>query len=167
MAFASAGEMAMACTAFSKRSDCSSLIMPLRSRQLVAQNTSWQHNRIGCQSDRLLSCGRASTNLATVSFGGEIRRRRQALGWTLEQLAERSKLSPNYVGTIESGRRDPSLSTVLALAKGLRVPAGELLGPVKDLTPAAYDVGRTYDGSPEDVQDLVVRLLHVTTRRRR
>ena len=102
-----------------------------------------------------------------MSFGDEVRRRREALGWTLEQLAERSKLSPNYIGSVENGRRDPSLSTVLALAKGLRVPAGELLGAVKDLSPAAYEVGRAYDASPQDVQDLVVRLLRVTSRRRR
>lgn len=102
-----------------------------------------------------------------MAFGDEIRRRREALGWTLEQLAERSKLSPNYIGTVENGRRDPSLSTVLALAKGLRVAAGELLGPVKDLSPAAYDVGRQFDAASEDVQELVVRLLRVIGRRRR
>ena len=102
-----------------------------------------------------------------MSFGDEVKRRRASLGWTLEQLAERSGLSPNFVGTVENGRRDPSLSTVLALAKGLRVPPGELLGPVKELSPAAYDVGRTFDASSEDVQDLVVRLLRVTGRRRR
>lgn len=102
-----------------------------------------------------------------MAFGDEIRRRREALGWTLEQLAERAKLSPNYIGTVENGRRDPSLSTVLALAKGLRVPPGELLGPVKDLSPAAYDVGRAYDASPEEVQDLLVRLLRFASRRRR
>ena len=45
-------------------------------------------------------------------------------------------------------RRDPSLSTVYALAKGLRAPPGELLGPVKDLSPEAYDVGRQYDAAP-------------------
>ena len=102
-----------------------------------------------------------------MSFGSTIRRRREALGLTLEQLAERAGLSPNYVGTVENGRRDPSLSTVYALAKGLRVPPGELLGPVKDLSPEAYDVGRQYEAAPEDVQDLVARLLRVVTRRRR
>lgn len=102
-----------------------------------------------------------------MSFGDEIRRRREALGWTLEQLAERSKLSPNYIGTVENGRRDPSRSTVLALAKRLRVAPGELLGPVKDLSPAAYDVGRQFDAASEDVQELVVRLLRVIGRRRR
>lgn len=86
---------------------------------------------------------------------------------TLELLAERAGLSPNYIGTVENGRRDPSLSTVFALAKGLRVPPGELLGPVKELSSEAYDVGRQYDAAPEDVQDLVLRVLRVAARRRR
>ena len=102
-----------------------------------------------------------------MSFGRTVRRKREALELTLEQLAERSNLSPNYVGTVENGRRDPSLSTVLALAKGLRVPPGELLGPVKELSSEAYEIGRQYDAAPEEAQDLVVRLLRVVARRRR
>lgn len=102
-----------------------------------------------------------------MSFGRSVKRRREALELTLEQLAERAGLSPNYIGTVENGRRDPSLSTILALAKGLRVPAGELLGPVKALSAEAYDVGRQYDAAPDDAQDLVVRLLRVVARRRR
>lgn len=102
-----------------------------------------------------------------MSFGNTVKRRREALGLTLEQLAERAGLSPNYIGTVENGRRDPSLSTVLALAKGLRVPPGELLGPVKDLSAEAYEVGRQYDAAPEDAQDLVMRLLRLVGRRRR
>ena len=102
-----------------------------------------------------------------MSFGRAVRRRREALGLTLEELAERAALSPNYIGTVENGRRDPSLSTILALAKGLRVPPGELLGPVKDLSSDAYDIGRQYDAAPEDAQDLVARILRVVGRRRR
>lgn len=102
-----------------------------------------------------------------MSFGSSVKRRREALELTLEQLAERAGLSPNYIGTVENGRRDPSLSTILALAKGLRVPAGELLGPVKELSAEAYDIGRQYDAAPEEAQDLVVRLLRVVARRRR
>ena len=102
-----------------------------------------------------------------MSFGRSVKRRREALGLTLEALAERAGLSPNYIGTVENGRRDPSLSTVLALAKGLRIAPGELLGPVKELSSEAYDVGRAYDAAPEEAQDLVVRLLRVVGRRRR
>lgn len=102
-----------------------------------------------------------------MSFGRAVRRRREALELTLEELAERSGLSPNYIGTVENGRRDPSLSTVLALAKGLRVAPGELFGPIKELSSEAYEIGRQYDASPDDVQDLVVRVLRVAGRRRR
>jgi transcriptional regulator with XRE-family HTH domain len=86
---------------------------------------------------------------------------------TLEQLAERSGLSPNYVGSVENGRRDPSLSTVLALVKGLKSTPGELLGGVKELTPEAFEAGRLFDGASAELQDVVLRLLRAVSRRRR
>ncbi|TKD03392.1 XRE family transcriptional regulator [Polyangium fumosum] len=102
-----------------------------------------------------------------VDFGKEVRRRREALGLTLEQLAERARLTPNYIGGIEAGRRDPSLSSVLALAKGLGVPPGELVGGIHDLEPAAIEAARLFQGASEDVQDAVLRLLRAVTRGRR
>lgn len=107
------------------------------------------------------------TNLRHVEFGREVRRRREALGLTLEQLAERSGLTPNYIGGVETDKRNPSLSTVLGLAKGLRVPAGELLSGVKDLSPAALEAGRLFEAAPADVQDAVLRLLRAVAKRRR
>jgi transcriptional regulator with XRE-family HTH domain len=82
---------------------------------------------------------------------------------TLEQLAERSGLTPNYIGGVETQKRNPSLSTVLALAKGLKVAPGELLSGVKDLTPAALEAGRLFEASPPEVQDAVIRLLRAVT----
>jgi transcriptional regulator with XRE-family HTH domain len=102
-----------------------------------------------------------------VSFGATIRRKREALGFTLEKLAERAHLSPNYVGTVENGRRDPSLSTVLALAKALRVPPAELLGGVKDLGPDGLEAGRLFESASSEVQEAVLHLLRVVARRRR
>ena len=107
------------------------------------------------------------TNLRTVDFGAEVRRRREALSLTLEQLAERSGLTPNYIGGVETAKRNPSLSTVLGLAKGLRVPPGELLSGVKDLTPAALEAGRLFEASPPEVQDAVLRLLRAVSNKRR
>jgi transcriptional regulator with XRE-family HTH domain len=98
--------------------------------------------------------------------GKEVRRRREALGLTLEVLAERAGLTPNYVGTVENGKRDPSLSTILALAKGLHVPPAELLG-VKELGPAGVEAGRLFEAAAPDVQDAVLKLLRAVTRRRR
>lgn len=102
-----------------------------------------------------------------MDFGREVRRRREALGLTLEQLAERAGLTPNYVGSVEHGRRDPSLSTVAALAKGLRVPAAELLGGVQELGPVGLEGGRLLDAAPADVQGAVLALLRAVVRRRR
>jgi transcriptional regulator with XRE-family HTH domain len=68
------------------------------------------------------------------------------LGRSCELQAERSKLSPNYIGTVESGHRDPSLSTVLALAKALRVPAGELVGGIEDVSAEALEAARLFQG---------------------
>ena len=102
-----------------------------------------------------------------MDFGREIRRRRETLGMTLEQLAESSKLTPNYIGTIENGKRDPSLSTVLALAKGLRGPPAELFGGIQDLSPPATEAGLLFDGSPSDVQDAVLQILRSVSKRKR
>jgi transcriptional regulator with XRE-family HTH domain len=89
------------------------------------------------------------------------------LGLTLEQLAERSELTPNYIGSVENGRRDPSLSTVLALAKGLNVGAGELLGGRGDLGPQASEAACLLESLTPELQDAVLELLRVLTRKRR
>ena len=102
-----------------------------------------------------------------MDFGDEIRRRRQALDMTLEQLAESAHLTPNYIGTIENGKRDPSLSTVLALAKGLRMQPGELFGGQEGMSAAAVEAGLLFDSSPVDVQEGVLQILRSVARRRR
>jgi transcriptional regulator with XRE-family HTH domain len=66
-------------------------------------------------------------SLATA-FGRKIRRLRTALGWTVAVLAERAGLSPNYLGAIEIGTREPSLSAIAAVAGALGVSIGELFG---------------------------------------
>jgi transcriptional regulator with XRE-family HTH domain len=100
-------------------------------------------------------------------FGREVRRRRVALGLTLEQLAERSGLTPNYIGTVENGRRDPSLSTVMSLAQGLGVPAGELVGGVAELGPVAIETARLLEGAPPELQGAILELARAIAKRRR
>jgi transcriptional regulator with XRE-family HTH domain len=102
-----------------------------------------------------------------MSVGREVRRRRTAIGLTLEQLAERSGLSPHYLSTLETEKRDPSASTLTKIAKGLSCAPGELLGAVKELSPAAHEAGVLFDGAPEDVREGVLRILRATSRRRR
>jgi transcriptional regulator with XRE-family HTH domain len=96
-------------------------------------------------------------------FGEEVRRRREARGFTIEQLAERAGLTPNYVGTVETGKRDPSLSTVLGLANGLRAPS-RAFRRRDGARPASVESGRLFEAAAPDVQDAVRRLLRALTR---
>jgi transcriptional regulator with XRE-family HTH domain len=86
---------------------------------------------------------------------------------TLEQLAEASRLTPNYIGTIENGKRDPSLSTVLALAKGLRTSPAELFGGIENLSAPATEAGLLFDAAAPDVQESVLQLLRSVSRRKK
>jgi transcriptional regulator with XRE-family HTH domain len=61
------------------------------------------------------------------TFGMTLRRLREQQELSIEDLAERSGLSFRGVIYIEHGRRNPSLLTILQLAKGLHVQPAALL----------------------------------------
>lgn len=62
-----------------------------------------------------------------VKFGARLRTLRKARAWTQEQLAERSRLSTEYISGIENGRRDPSLSSLRKIARGFGMALSELM----------------------------------------
>jgi transcriptional regulator with XRE-family HTH domain len=99
---------------------------------------------------------------SNVDFGREVRRRREAAQMTLEDLANRSGLSPNYIGSIEIGKRDPSLSTMDALAKALGAALGVLLGGVPEISQAAIQMGQTFDQSAPEVRQGLLLILRST-----
>jgi transcriptional regulator with XRE-family HTH domain len=92
-------------------------------------------------------------------FGREIRRRRRALGMTLDQFAEEAELSPNYLGSIESGKRDPSLSTIQRLADAFGVSVGELVGDREEFTPEVREAVKLFDSAPRSVRASVMAML--------
>jgi transcriptional regulator with XRE-family HTH domain len=102
-----------------------------------------------------------------VEFGRELRRRREARRMTLEDLAEHSGLTPNYIGSIENGRRDPSLSTLIALAGALESPPGELLGTVPEISSSAEEMGRLFDDVPQEIQAGILKILRGVAKKRR
>ncbi|MGC5002639.1 helix-turn-helix domain-containing protein [Streptomyces sp. DT203] len=61
------------------------------------------------------------------AFGMHLRRLREARGLTLEELASRSGMSFRGVVYIEHGRRNPSLTSLLNLARGLQTEPSALL----------------------------------------
>ena len=62
-----------------------------------------------------------------VRFGAILRRLREQRGWTKQKLAQRSGLTPSYVGILEEGGNIPSLATVLELLEVLSADAAEVI----------------------------------------
>ena len=60
-------------------------------------------------------------------FGQTIRWLRGELGISQEELGSRSDLDRTYVGGIERGERNPTLLSMLKLARGLGLPASVVL----------------------------------------
>ena len=63
----------------------------------------------------------------SARFGSAVRRRREALRWSQELLAERAQLNRSYLGEVERGEAVPSLATMDKLAAALAVDLTALL----------------------------------------
>jgi transcriptional regulator with XRE-family HTH domain len=66
-------------------------------------------------------------------LGKRIRQRRRSFGWTQEELAHRAGLDRSFVGGIERGRRNITVTTLCQVSRALecdvaaltkRIPAG-------------------------------------------
>jgi transcriptional regulator with XRE-family HTH domain len=57
----------------------------------------------------------------------KIKQLREERGATQEALAKKAGLSLGYIARLEIGRHDPSLSTLIKLAKALKVTVGKLV----------------------------------------
>ncbi len=68
---------------------------------------------------------------AGIAFGRVLRRLREAAGLTQEQLGFEADLRRTYISILELGQQQPSLATILKLAKALKYPAGRMLDQVE------------------------------------
>jgi transcriptional regulator with XRE-family HTH domain len=94
-------------------------------------------------------------------FGAEVRRRRQSLDLSLADLAERVGLTSNFIGTIENGMRNPSISTVLSLAKGLGAPPAELIAQAYGLSSSGLETARLFNELKAMAQNPFIEVLRV------
>lgn len=62
----------------------------------------------------------------TSAFAAALSERREALGLTQEELAARADVSARFISFLETGRRQPSLSALLALSHGLGIGLTDL-----------------------------------------
>lgn len=61
------------------------------------------------------------------AFARNLRRAREKAGLSQETVAERAGMHRNAVALLETGKRDPKVSTVVKLAKALGTNASDLL----------------------------------------
>lgn len=73
----------------------------------------------------------AERSAAHVAFGRAIRDLRRSRGISQEQLGYDSGLHRTYVGGIERGERNPSLTNILRIAEALGVSPSELLAEIE------------------------------------
>lgn len=61
-----------------------------------------------------------------IAFGQRIKELRLERNWSQELLAEKAGMHRNYIGMIERGERNPSLSNIDKLAQALGLDLSEL-----------------------------------------
>jgi len=66
-----------------------------------------------------------------VAFGRVLRQLRLEAGLSQEQLGFDADLRRTYISTLELGQQQPSLTTILKLAKGLGKSASEVMALVE------------------------------------
>jgi transcriptional regulator with XRE-family HTH domain len=54
-----------------------------------------------------------------IRFGKTVRKLRLAKAWTQEELADRARLHPTYIGGIERGERNLGFDNIVKLARAL------------------------------------------------
>ena len=79
---------------------------------------------------------RARDMVLVTSFGTALRQLRAAAGRTQEQLAFEAGVDRTFVGLLESGRRQPSLSVLFALATALEMSPEHLVKLTRELCAA-------------------------------
>lgn len=68
-----------------------------------------------------------------IAFGQTLRRLRKQAGLTQEQLAFEAEVQRVYVSILELGQQQPSLNTIIKLAKDLNCSASEMIALTEEL----------------------------------
>jgi transcriptional regulator with XRE-family HTH domain len=73
---------------------------------------------------------------ATRAFGARMRKLRDEQGISQDELSRVTDVHPTAIGRMERGAREPRLTTILRIARGLEVSPGDLLDDL-DRTPGS------------------------------
>ncbi len=70
--------------------------------------------------------------LASKAFGARMKEVRATRGMSQDGLSRATDVHPTAIGRMERGAREPRLTTILRIARGLDVKPGELLDGLED-----------------------------------
>lgn len=68
-----------------------------------------------------------------VAFGKVLRQYRKKINFSQERLASESDLDRTYISLLERGLRQPSLTSIVQIAKAVNVSAAEMISEVEAL----------------------------------
>ena len=91
-----------------------------------------------------------SANVVREALGSILRRRREATGRTLSEIAAEAALSPAHLSEVERGRKEVSTERLLAVAHALGVRPGVLYADLARLLGADSERGYAGPAWPED-----------------
>lgn len=81
--------------------------------------------------------------LELTKLGTRLRNLRRQRGWTLENLANRARVSEAYLSRLEGGERQPSLAVLFSLAQAFGISLPSLFEPPQDATCVVVRAGST------------------------
>jgi transcriptional regulator with XRE-family HTH domain len=98
-------------------------------------------------------------------IGRQIKSLRQARALTQEQVAERTRLSVNYLSRIERGLENPTLDTLLSVAECLQVDPQDLFA-IQDDSPKRLrqTLSRLAADTRDDQLNQAIRVLRALLR---
>lgn len=106
-------------------------------------------------------------NLDTKQMiGARIRAIRKRRGLTQEALSELIDINPKYLSSIERGKENPTLNTLITLANAMEVDLGEIFSVLQAEDPAATRemVLELIDNADDEQLNLFFRILLVIVR---
>jgi transcriptional regulator with XRE-family HTH domain len=73
----------------------------------------------------------AEKNSSLSKFGENVRRRREVMALSQDQLADQADIHRTFISGIERGVRNPGLLSILRIAEALKTEVGTLFQGVK------------------------------------
>lgn len=92
-------------------------------------------------------------------MGETVRRLRKTKRLSIDELAKQCELSPNYLGSIELGRRDISFSTLRVLAHFFGVKPCDVLAPPPHISQNAAHAVRIFEASTPAMRTAIIAIL--------